>query len=121
MNWVDIDGYVGPDRRKRARPRLLDRRRFNAAREAPSIAVLLRQLHLRALDAALGDAATLAKYRTRVQAIAALARERGEASAAGWLDVLWAKLQPRALGDRARASAGDVICRYVQSAMASLR
>lgn len=121
MLWIDVDNYVGQDRRRGRRGRLLERRRHDAAREAPSIAVLLRRLHMRALDAALGDAAALAKYHSRVQAIAALTRERGEISAAAWLDALCGKLQPRALGDWPRAGAGDGICRYLQSAMASLR
>ena len=120
MHWIDIDGYVGPDRRNRGGARLLERRRFNAAREAPSLAALLRQLQIKTLDVQFGDAAALANCRARVEAIAALARGRGESGAALWLESLGERMRAIDRG-AARMCVGDLINRYVQSAMAALK
>jgi hypothetical protein len=120
MLWVESDDYVGPDRRRRGDFRLIDRRRSNLAREAPSLAVLLRQLSLQTLDVRLGDGATLAKCLARIDAITALARDRSETGAALWLEALAGKIR-RTHQSRVRAEAGDIIAHHVQCAMAALK
>lgn len=51
MLWVDQESYFGPDRRRRRRLRLLERRRVNYAGPPPSLNTALRKLRLRVLDA----------------------------------------------------------------------
>lgn len=120
MFWVDTDSYIGPDRRQRREFRLLERRRSNMARPAPSLAVLLRQLSLHTLEVHLGDRTTLANCMMRIEAIADLARGRGENGAALWLEALARKIK-RTSERRVRAEASDIIAHHVQCAMAALK
>ncbi|MBS0384968.1 MAG: hypothetical protein JSS00_06430 [Proteobacteria bacterium] len=48
--WVEIGGYIGPDRRKRPGPkRLMDRRRRDESGAPPTVSALLRRLRVQLL------------------------------------------------------------------------
>lgn len=116
MRRVDCDDYVGPDRRRLSRLRMIERRRFDAAHETPSLAVLLRRLLIAALDVQMTGPDALPRCIARVDALANLAGERAEHGAAGWLRSLSARLRT----GPSRRVVGDLITRYVQSALAAL-
>lgn len=81
MRWVQVKSYLGPDRRKRIRGRLLDRRRKDEAMDLPAVQVLLRQLHLRVLDIQTAREA-LRDFQFRLQITQRRLREAGEREAA---------------------------------------
>ncbi|MBI3439226.1 MAG: hypothetical protein HY054_11370 [Proteobacteria bacterium] len=48
--WVEQNGYIGPDRRKRPGPkRLMDRRRRDETSASPGVGALLRRLRVQLL------------------------------------------------------------------------
>jgi hypothetical protein len=87
MLWIDHENYFGPDRRKAAKLRLVERRRENCAGNPPPLGTALRQFRMRVLDAygprsdafvarALGMA-QLAEMQDEPEAATALARLAG--------------------------------------------
>lgn len=50
MQWMDCETYFGPDRRSRSRLRLINRRRSNAAGQAPGLRTALRRFRMRLID-----------------------------------------------------------------------
>ncbi len=54
--WVDIDGYFGPDRRRRpGSKRWSERRHDNQAGDPPPLGALLRRLRVQMMGIASGD------------------------------------------------------------------
>jgi hypothetical protein len=115
MQWVDTDSYVGPDRRRDGRLRLFDRRRTEQSRPCPSLAVLLRQLHLQSLAFETGQV-SVDRYVLQMRAICALAVAQQQTGVASWLTSLDQTLTGK-LGKRA---SGATIERHLKSAMAAL-
>lgn len=117
MSWVDEDGYFGPDRRQVRAFRLFDRRQGDGAQPAPSLGALLRKLQIRA-SSLNGDAQIVSRYRTHIQSVADLARDRGETDVERCLRVLEHALQARNI---APSVACELVNRHLQNALAALR
>ncbi|GAM98607.1 hypothetical protein U91I_02242 [alpha proteobacterium U9-1i] len=82
MYWVDCDTYFGPDRRRAAKMRLMDRRKENLARRPPALNSALRQLRFRVIDAT-GEGAKA--FASRAQGVAKLAEIDREPRASAML------------------------------------
>ena len=92
MRWVDLKGYIGPDRRKaRAGMRLVNRRRDDLSGPAPSVSTALRQLRVKVFDANTPDG--MKDFIERCKAVAILANDSNERPAANVIMDMARKLE----------------------------
>jgi hypothetical protein len=119
MSWIDDGDYFGPDRRLKRRLRVFDRRRLDSAHEPPSLAALLRKLHIWASAVAAEGEDGLSRYRARVQTVAKLADERRQPGVHAWLDELDRELERAQAQDR--LDVVTVSYRCLQSAATTLK
>lgn len=112
--YVHCPAHVGRDRRVHPHGmRLLERRRIDAADLSPPVAIALRQLNMYVI--AITDAGSLAAFRERLGATAALANARGERAVGQSLHAL-----QRALGQRQGRNIQDLATHHIRHAMTSL-
>lgn len=77
MRWVDMKGYIGPDRRKaRSGLRLLNRRKDDLAGPAPSVNTALRQLRVKVFETNTPEG--MREFIERCRAVAILANDSNE-------------------------------------------
>ncbi|MBX3429871.1 MAG: hypothetical protein KF779_09835 [Hyphomonadaceae bacterium] len=114
MKWVDDPKYYGPDRRRRnVDPRRPDRRNGDGASvAAPSIAMAIRQLRMRLLDA--NTPRGLADLRDRIKGIAQLATLQNKHQAAQLLTKLHTALGDSSQCTRVLGQIDQILNRVVE-------
>ncbi|MEZ5958270.1 MAG: hypothetical protein R3C27_13785 [Hyphomonadaceae bacterium] len=114
MKWVDDPKYYGPDRRRRTvDPRRPERRNgdeFSGAE--PSVAMAIRQLRLRLIDA--NTPRGLTEVRSRISGIAQLATLQNKHEAAQLLTKLHLALGDKSQSARVLERIDEILNRVVE-------
>jgi len=115
MAWVESEDYLGPDRRRRRKMRLVERRSNELVQPPPSLQLLLRKLRMWAPDVVTGDHGAIDRYCARLDVVAEVARERGELGAAAELVALAETLRSTPC-----CNVADISKRRLEAAMVTL-